>query len=462
MAVRFDFDECLDLARHNARSNSLHHGNPAFAHLVDTLGFDRQYVRADGPYLWDAEGRKVLDCLAGYGAVMLGRNHPVVRDALVACLHSGPPNWVRFEHNPLAGQAARMLKEACGPGLDSVFFTNSGTEGVEAAIKMARRHTGRPGLVAWSDAFHGLTYGALALNGSSDLREGFGPMLPGGSLVPFGDLEALERTLAGGAVAAVIVEPVQGKTLRALPRGALAEVHRLCRTHGALLVADEVQSGCGRTGAFLATHHDHVQADIVVLSKALSGGVVPVGAVLVRRDVWNSTFPSMDQAVVHSSTFHEGVLAMTAVMATLQVIREDRLVERASQLGEALHARIAASTKGLRCVQGLHGAGCMVGVEINADEVPSLQRVPLISSATRPLIGQAATMALLSDHNVLAQTTGARRAMLKFLPPLTITQPDVDWMADAVGAVCRRLQSGLFFEALGEASRNTAMRVLRL
>ncbi|MBL9141120.1 MAG: aspartate aminotransferase family protein, partial [Phycisphaerae bacterium] len=292
MATHFDLAERLGRAQAGARQANRTHGNPALARLVDTLGFDRVYQRGEGQYLWDSEGNRVLDCLAGYGALAIGRNHPVVRDALEQCLRLAPPSWVHFEHNALVGEAARMLKEHCGPGLDHVFFTNSGTEGVELAIKLSRRHTGRSEVIGWSDSFHGLTCGSLSMNGSEELQRGFGPLLPGASLVPFGSLQDLERALSSQAVAAFFIEPVQGKTLRTLAPGVLRDVQSLCRRYGTLLVADEVQTGVGRTGRFLATHHDEVQADIVVLSKALSGGFVPVGAVLARADVWQSTFSS--------------------------------------------------------------------------------------------------------------------------------------------------------------------------
>lgn len=460
MATPFDLAERLDRARAVARALHHRHGNSALARLVETLGFDRTYVRGQGQYLWDSEGVRVLDCLAGYGALAIGRDHPVVRDALAQCLRVAPPAWVRFELNPLAGEAARMLKEQCGAGLDHVFFVNSGTEGVEAAIKLARRHTGRPGIVAWSDAFHGLSCGALSLNGSAELQSGFGPLLADAQLVPFGDLEALESVLRHGTVAAVFVEPVQGKTLQRLPPGALRAVQALCHAHGTLLVADEVQTGVGRTGRFLATHHDDVQADIVVLSKALCGGFVPVGAVLVRADVWRSTFSSMDRAVVHSSTLHEGPLAMTALIATLEVVAGERLVERAAVLGAALQRQMSDACAGVRCVRAVRGLGCMVGVELDSRAIPRLSGVPFLGHATDPLVGQAATMGLLAEHAILAQTTGARRPVLKFLPPMTIVDSDVEWLASATASVCAALQAGAFFTALGKATANLVSRSL--
>lgn len=464
-AKRFDLAAILARARERAARAYPAHLNPAFAKMVETLGFQRDYVRGEGPYLWESNGRRVLDCLAGYGAIAIGRNHPIVADALRQCIDLAPPAWVRWELNPLAAEAAARLKRCCGGDLDHVFFTNSGTEGIEAAIKFARRHTGRPGLVAWRDSFHGLTCGALSLNGNDELRRGFGPLLPESHLVEFGDLAAVERLLASGTIAAMVVEPIQGKTLRALDPAAYRELHELCRKRGTLLVADEVQSGGGRAGAFLASQLAGVSPDIVVLSKALSGGQVPVGAVLARSDVWRSTFPSMERAIVHSSTFHEGPLAMVALMATLHVIEVEGLAARSQALGGRLLAELRAACADIPCVREVRGAGLMVGIEIDPDRVPNLSKLPLVGPTvgqwTAPLVGQGAVMALLRDEAILAQTTGARRPFLKFLPPMVIADSNVDWIVRGCAAVMRSLSSGGIFPSLVHVATNSMVRIGR-
>jgi ornithine--oxo-acid transaminase len=463
--ARFDVAALLEAARGRAARSYPAHLNPAYATMVETLGFHREYVRGEGPYLWEAGGRQVLDCLAGYGAIAIGRNHPVVVDALRQCLDLAIPAWVRWELNPLAAEAAGRLKRCCGGAVEHVFFTNSGTEGIEAAIKFARRHTGRPGLVAWSDSFHGLTCGALALNGNEELRRGFEPLVPEAHVVEFGDLAAVERLFDSGTIAAMVVEPVQGKTLRALDPATYRDLHALCRSEGVLLVADEVQTGGGRTGRFLASHLADVSPDIVVLSKALCGGFVPVGAVLVRSDVWRSTFSSMERAIVHSSTFHEGPMAMVALMATLHVIESEELMGRARTLGAMLADRLRAACAEISCVREVRGTGLMVGIEIDPDRVPNLSKVPLIGSSvgswTTPLIGQGAVMTLLRDHAVLAQTTGARRPFLKLLPPMVIRESDVDWIANACSATLRTLGVGGIFPSLGRVAANGVIRVGR-
>src|SRR5262245_15405124 len=238
------------LEQHAGRNYELHgaHVNPAHVRTLRTIGFDRCYVRAEGPYLWDIEGTKYLDMLSGYGVFGLGRNHPEVRRVLIDFLNADYPSLVKMEAPLLAGLLAQELKKRMPNQLDMVFFANSGAEGIETAIKYARCATGKPGIVHCQKAFHGLTYGALSLNGDESFRDGFAPFLTDCRAIPFNDLGALERELHRQDVAAFVVEPVQGKGVNIPCPGYLREASALCHKHGALFIADEVQSGLGRTG----------------------------------------------------------------------------------------------------------------------------------------------------------------------------------------------------------------------
>src|SRR3984957_396016 len=271
------------LKEHEGRNYDLHteHVNPANVRTLRAIGFDRCYVRAEGAYLWDVQGTKYLDFLSGYGVFSLGRNHPEIRRVLKDFLDADYPSLVKMEAPLLSGLLAEQLKKRMPNQLDMVFFTNSGTEGIETAIKYAKCATGRPAILYCQKAFHGLTNGSLSLNGDENFREGFGPFLPDCRMVHFDDLEALEKELRKGDVAGFIVEPIQGKGVNIPSANYLKDAAALCRKHGALFIDDEVQTGMGRTGKFLAIEHwGDVDPDIVVLSKALSAGFVPVGAVL--------------------------------------------------------------------------------------------------------------------------------------------------------------------------------------
>src|ERR1700756_3000787 len=347
---------------HAGENYELHqrHINPANVRTLHTIGFDRCYVRAEGPYLWDIEGTKYLDMLSGYGVFGLGRNHPEVRRVLVDFLNADYPSLVKMEAPLLSGLLAQELKKRMPNQLDMVFFTNSGTEGVETAIKYARCATGKPAIIHCYKAFHGLTYGSLSLNGDESFREGFAPFLPDCRAIPFNDLDALERELRRGDVAAFIVEPVQGKGVNIPSPGYLKESAALCRKHGALFIDDEVQSGMGRTGKFLAIEHDgDVDPDIVILSKTLSGGFVPVGAVLCKKWIHEKVFSSMQRSVVHSSTFSQGSLALAAGLAALDVINRECLVARATQIGNAIGGGLRAMMPKYEFLKDVRWRGAM-------------------------------------------------------------------------------------------------------
>src|SRR4051812_25734302 len=252
---------------------SLHsrHLNEQMVRVLKTIGYDVGFTRGEGAYLFDREGDKYLDLLSGFGVFALGRNHPKVRDALKSVLDSDLPNLVQLDVSVLSGiLAERLLKRV--PMLDKVFFANSGAEAVEAAIKFARAATGRPGIVYCDHAFHGLSYGALSLNGDDTFRTGFGPLLPDCTSIPFNDLQALEKALSTRQVAAFVVEPIQGKGVNMPTDEFLPGAAALCRRYGTLFVADEIQTGIGRTGRFLACEHWNIEPDMVLLAKALSGG----------------------------------------------------------------------------------------------------------------------------------------------------------------------------------------------
>src|SRR5579863_371671 len=304
-AMEQGFLDWLDAQQ--GRQYELHerHLNPAFVKMIRTIGFDKNYVRGQGEWLFDAEGHRYLDLLTGWGVFALGRNHPKVRAILEQVLSREMPNLVRMECSLLAGLVAEKLtSHTCskpGAGLSRVFFTNSGTESVETAIKFARCATGKQKIVYCDHAFHGLTVGSLSLNGADFFRERFGDLMPGTEGVPFNDLAALERALYGKDVAAFVLEPVQGKSCRVVADGYLAEAQRLCHKAGALLAMDEVQTGLGRTGQWFAYQHwPDVEPDIVCVAKALSGGYVPVGAVITTPKIMDAVFDSMERCVVHS------------------------------------------------------------------------------------------------------------------------------------------------------------------
>src|SRR5919202_5999233 len=310
--------------------------NPQFIRVLRTIGFDRVWARAEGAYLYDTDGTRFLDMLGGFGMFNVGRNNPRVRAALVEALELGTAGSVQLGMQPLAAHLADALAERLPPGLTRILFTSSGAEAVEAALKLGRAATGRRRVLSAEHGFHGLTLGALSATATPEFTDRFGPLLPGFAQVPFGDLDALERELAREDVAVFLVEPVQGKGVNLPPAGYLDGAQELCRRHGTLFCLDEVQTGLGRTGRFLAAEHWGLEPDVLTIAKSLSGGYVPIGACLLRREVHEAVFDSMEHSVSHGSTFAPNDLAMAAGLATLRELDEERLVERAAPLGELL------------------------------------------------------------------------------------------------------------------------------
>ena len=455
------FDISSVVAGMAGRNYELHseHINPRFSKALGIIGFDRCYEHAQGAYLWDEDGTKYLDTLAGYSVFNIGRNHPVVRSALNDFMALDHPSLVQMEAPLLSGMLAEELKRRVGYGLDRVYFTSTGAEGVDTAVKFARRATGRSGILYASDAFHGLSCGALALNGSGTFREGFGPLLPDCHCIPFNDAGALEEALSGGTVAALIVEPVQGKGVNIAGDGYLAEATRLCRKQGTLLVVDEIQCGMGRTGRFLAVQHDPgAEPDMVILSKALSGGYVPVGAVLVRRDIHDKVYSSLDKSAVHSSTFGQGSLAMVAGLATLAVLDDEDLMTQASARGDALRRALSDMQHEFEFIHDVRGVGLMIGIEFAAPRSLKLKTAwKTANTLNKDLFCQAITMPLLAEHNVLAQVAGTTLTTIKLTPPLVITDEDVAWFLTAFRDVMSRIHKfpGPAWDAIFRIARNS-------
>ncbi|MCX8252727.1 Aminotransferase class-III [Beijerinckiaceae bacterium RH AL1] len=427
------FDIGTILAEREPERYALHtaHMNEQMVRVLQTIGYDVGFRAGQGQYLFDRKGDRYLDLLSGWGVFAIGRNHPTVRDALKAVLGSDLPNLIQMDVSVLSGVLAERLL-AYTPWLDKVFFSNSGAEAVEAAIKFARCATGRPDIAYADHAFHGLSYGALSLTGDRMFRDGFGTLLPGCVEVPFNDLAALERKLAGKQVAAFIVEPIQGKGVNIPDDDYLAGAQALCRKYGTLFVCDEIQTGLGRTGKFFALEHWGVEPDMVLVAKALSGGHVPVGAVLTTKRVFDKVFSRMDKAVVHGSTFAKNDMAMAAGLATLEVIEREGLVANAAAKGDRLMAAFREMAERWEFVKTVRGKGLMIGLEFGSPKSLKLKAAwSLLETANAGLFSQIITIPIFKNHKIVVQVAGHGLNVVKLLPPLTITDADCDWIESA-------------------------------
>ena len=440
---RQEFDLADLIARRGHDRYQLHeqHMNRQLPRMLHTIGFDRTYVRAEGPYLYDGDGAEYLDMLAGFGVFALGRHHPVVRQAIHDVLDADLADMTQFDCAPLAGLLAERLLQTT-PHLDRVYFGNSGTEAVEAALKFARYATKRPRVLFVDHAFHGLTTGSLSVNGATDFRKGFGPLLPD-TAITLGDLGAIERELKKGDVAGFIIEPIQGKGVAVSPPGFLRAAQDLLHRHGALLIADEVQSGVGRTGDFYAYEHDDVQPDIVAVAKALSGGYVPVGATIASDKTFEKVYSSMDRVLVHDSTFGSNAQAMAAGLATLHVMDQEDTVANARKIGDQLLARLGELQDRYELISDVRGRGLMIGIEFGRPKSWKLRAGwTALQTARKGLFAQTVVHALFQQHRVLTQVSGDHLEVIKLIPPLNIGEAEVEKFMTAFISVMDQAHDG--------------------
>ncbi|MEU5421746.1 aspartate aminotransferase family protein [Streptomyces sp. NPDC020799] len=438
------FDLTRLLAERGGERYELHarHLNHQLPRMLHTIGFDKVYERAEGAYFWDADGQDYLDMLAGFGVMGVGRHHPVVRKALHDVLDASLADLTRFDCQPLPGLLAEKLLSYT-PHLDRVFFGNSGTEAVETALKFARYATGRPRILYCAHAFHGLTAGSLSVNGEDGFRDGFAPLLPD-TAIPLGDLDALERELRRGDVAAFVVEPIQGKGVHEPPPGFLRQAQELLRRHKALLIADEVQTGIGRTGDFYAyQHEDGVEPDLVCVAKALSGGYVPVGATLGKDWIFKKVYSSMDRVLVHSASFGSNAQAMAAGLAVLSVMEDAEVVANARHTGDLLRTRLAALVDRYELLHDVRGRGLMIGIEFGKPKSLGLRsRWAMLQAARKGLFAQMVVVPLLQKHRILTQVSGDHLEVIKLIPPLIIGEREVDRFVTAFTAVMDDAHAG--------------------
>jgi ornithine--oxo-acid transaminase len=439
------FDVARVFADRSGEQFALHerYMNRQLARTLRTIGFDRNYVRGEGCYLYDDAGQRYLDFLSGFGVYALGRSHPAIKAALHQALDLDLPNMVQMDCALLPGVLAEQLVARAHDGISRVFFCNSGAESIEAAIKFARQATQRPAVLYAAHAFHGLTTGALALNGGAEFRRGFGDLLPGTDAVPFGDLAALEQRLSAGDVAAFIVEPIQGKGVYCAPAEYWTAAQDLCRKHGTLLVMDEVQTGLGRTGRFFCHEHWGLRPDIITLSKALSGGYVPIGAMLTTEKIFASVYDSMEDALKHSSTFGRNQLAMVAALATLAAFDDEDIVAHSQRTGLALQDGLRSLAERHELIHDVRGLGLMIGIEFGEpDSKGAARRFRTVERLRSGMFSQLVVVPLFHRHRILTQVAADNVNIVKLLPPLISGPEEVDYFIAALDDVMTDAQKG--------------------
>jgi putrescine aminotransferase len=428
----------LEQALARAKGEAFHafarHVNPVEANLLRLANADKLYVRAEGLYLYDDSGRRYMDFTAGYGALNLGHNPAEVLAAVRQA--QSLPSVLLAGFSPLMGALAETLSGLLPGELSVVSFGNGGAEAVELALKTTRAATGRTRFVSCDNSYHGLTLGALSISGSRRYRATFSPLVEHCETVPFGDVAALRQRLAGGDVAAFIVEPVQGEGgAVAPPEGYLKAASEVCRAHGTLLVLDEIQTGFGRTGRLFALEHDGVVPDVVLLSKSLGAGVIPVSACCATEETWRRAFGSRDRFDFVISTFGGNAAACAASLKAIEITLREDLAQRASALGHHAKERLDRLAAKHEMVRGIRGQGLLLGLQLKSPPIPGAHREENLAAMV--------ASCLLNDHGVLTSYFDLAPDVLRFEPPLIATREEIDYAIDAFDHVLGLGMSGL-------------------
>jgi putrescine aminotransferase len=444
--------EALRMDPREAVQYETEHLNPRIAKLWEFIGLGEPQVRALGPFIWNRSGRRYSDFFGYAGSLSLGHNHPRLHEALkevaeMPSLSEGP--------NVLSGILARNLSLAVPGALTRVYFGNSGTEAVDAAIKLARAVTGRPGIVSCQGAFHGRSLGALSVTDRVEYRKPFEPLLPGMRTVPFGDLAELEQALAVKDAAAFLVEPLQGEGgMRLAPAGYLQSARQLCADYGALLIFDEIQCGMGCTGRFVACQHEAVTPDCLLLGKAMGGGLMPLSALLTTDALWRKARGDTPSTPFHTPTYGGNVRACAVGIAALEVLFEEGLIRNAETSGDYLLSRLRDLQSRQPAISGVRGQGLMIGVEFCPAEVnpgvAGMTAVPVSAQGdARQLFVGLLIRRLAREHGLITGITLHNPNVLRLQPPLSVDRPMLDHCVDSLDSALTHLSH--FQEATLEA-----------
>ncbi|MBS3970165.1 MAG: aspartate aminotransferase family protein [Clostridia bacterium] len=425
-------DEALELNRDAIKKIYNTNVNPALGNLLALLNFDKKYIKAQGTQVWDEKGNSYLDFLGGYGSLNIGHNHPAVIEAIDKVKFL--PNILQARINPLAAVLAHNLAQITPGELSNVFFGNSGAEAVEGALKTARIYSGKGKIIYCEGSFHGKTIGALSVTGRVKYQKPFYPLIPQCEPVPFGDLEALERSLKDKDTACFIVEPIQGEGGIILPpEGYLKAARELCTKYEALLIVDEVQTGFGRTGKMFASEWDGIAPDIMCFAKALGGGIMPIGAFITTKEIWEKSYGSTDRATLHTSTFGGNSWAAAAALATLEVLLDGDLAYEAREKGDYLLERLAQLKSQYTLIKDVRGKGLLIGIEFQQEQsVLDKLTGGKVSELTKEYTGAFVAGELLNKHNIITAYTINNPNVIRLEPPLTVTYEELDYVINSL------------------------------
>lgn len=439
-------EDVLNLKRKEINKLYREHVNPGLEKLLTQFSFDRHFVKAKGTKLWDEQGKSYLDFLGGYGALNFGHNPEFVINAVEKI--KDYPAMLQAGLSEFAAALSHNLSLIAPEGLKITYFCSSGAEAVEAALKTARAATGRKNFLYCKNSYHGKTFGALSVTDNKKYKNPFLPVLDKTNSIPFGDLAALEMELETNNYAAFIVEPVQGEAgIIPAPTGYLKGAEELCEKYKTLFIADEIQTGFGRTGKNFACGWENVNPDILTLAKSLGGGIMPVGACMMKQDIWDKSFGGINKCTLHSSTFGANSWAMAAGIASVELLLKENLARRALELGEYFLSSLRKKISTKPLVKDIRGKGLMIGIEFTAPK--SLE--PYLKEKVASLVAAE----LLNKYNLLTAFTLNNPDVLRLEPALIVSKEEIDY---AVSAISNTLSSPF---PLGKIFLKTAFRMVK-
>lgn len=432
-------DEALQLSRREIIEFHKSYLNTTLVSMFKLLDFDKKFVRAEGVFLWDEDGKRYIDFLAGYGSVNVGHNNPVVLEAVNKV--DGRPNILQASMGAMPAALAHNLAIISPAGLKHCFFCNSGTEAVEGGLKLARLVTGRHKVVSAVGAFHGKTLGSLSVSGREKYKKLFRPLLEGCYVVRFGNLEALEKALDNRDVAAFIIEPIQGEAgVIVPPPGYLKAAAEICRKYGTLFIADEIQTGLGRTGTLFVCDDEKVKPDIMLLSKSLGGGVMPIGAILTTEAHWKAAYGTFDKALLHTSTFGGNARACAAGIASVNYIIENNLPAQAKKKGAYLLKKLKGLQADHPMIKDVRGRGLLIGLEFKEPFKGYIDRFTAgsLNKLYHEYFASLVASQLVQKYGIITAFTLNNPNVLRFEPPLTIEYEEMDLLVKALDDICSR------------------------
>ncbi len=436
-----NFEDALHMSREEALEIYRQHLNPRLTNMLAVIGADAPASRAANAHVFDAEGRCFVDFSSAFGSLNLGHNPKRIEAAVDRVREC--ENVILGGVSPLMGALACNLVQLAPTGLTRVNFTNSGAEAVDVGVKLARAATRRPKLVACAGGFHGRTIGALSLMDRRDFRTNFEPLLSGVEFVRFGDIDALEAALGKGDIGGFIFEPVQGEAGMVVPPpGYLRAAQEICRTTKTLFIADEVQTGFGRTGRMFAVEHEGLEPDVLILGKGLGGGIVPISATLTRESVWKSAGGGTPRSPFQTPTYGGHTRACAAALATIDALIEEDLPARAAALGERLLLLLRDLQARQPLIADVRGRGLMIGIEF------APVTTGLATAITGGVLNRLSreyfcglVMIELRKRGYIAFLTANNPNVLRLQPPLTIEPEHIDGVVEALEDTLREIVS---------------------